>query len=146
VRKQRRVPFRTRDRDKERKERSSLQLKIRLKRSRWAGQIQGLLVNSRGTRNLTELTMQLGGEIARVAHDDHAPGRIPPQKPGDIGDRDANRLERPRRLVNQQARGLAKEDARELMGDRLDMPVAEIGLARANCRKNLPDEEAQVSA
>ena len=90
--------------------------------------------------------MPLGGEIAGIAHHDYAPGRIPPQKPGDIRDRDADRLERSRRLVHQQALSLAKEDALQLISDRLDMPAVKIGLARANGREHLADEETQVSA
>ena len=47
--------------------------------------VEGRILELFGTRDLAELTMQLRGEITRVAHRDHAPGRIPSQKPRNIG-------------------------------------------------------------
>lgn len=50
--------------------------------------------------DLPELAMKLRGEVARITSDDEATGRIVTQRPGDISDRNADRFQGSRRLID----------------------------------------------
>ena len=99
-----------------------------------------------GADDHPKLSMEFGGEVARIACHDHAACRIVAEQPSDIRNRDADRFERARRLVDQQAPALARVDPYQLMGDRIHMPVVKIGFAGRDGRKDLADEERQLSA
>ena len=90
--------------------------------------------------------MQFGGELVGVAHDDDAAGWIVAEQPGDIGDRDADRFQGARRLVDEEPRDLAGLHPHQLVDDGVDMPVPQIGCARQDGLEALPDEGAQVAA
>lgn len=63
------------------------------------------------------------------------------EQPCGIGDRDANRFERTRWLADQKAPALTGGDPRQLMDDRIDMPVMKIGFARRDSGEDLLDKE-----
>src|SRR5262249_2893450 len=79
-----------------------------------------------------------------IAHDDDASGGIMPEKPGNIGDRDANRFERPRWLIDDKSHHLTDADPPKFMDDCIDVPVCEIRCARQNSVERLLNEKAQL--
>ena len=63
--------------------------------------------------------MKLGGEVARIARHDHPARRVMAEKPRDISHRDADRFQRPRRLIDQQSLCLTGMHSHQLMCDGL---------------------------
>ena len=66
------------------------------------------------------------------------------QQPGYVSDRDADRFQRARRLVDQEPSVLAGMDSHQLMNDGVDVPVRKIRCAWQNGVEDLPDEVAQI--
>ena len=89
--------------------------------------------------------MQFGGELVGVAHHDDAAGRIVTEQPCHIGDRDADRFQGARRLVDEEPGDVARLHTHQLVDDGVDMPVRQVGCARQYGLEALPDEEAQVA-
>src|SRR6266849_6826774 len=58
-----------------------------------------------GADHHPKLSVEFGGEVARIACHDHAACRIVAEQPSDIRNRDADRFERARRLVDHQGAG-----------------------------------------
>jgi hypothetical protein len=88
-----------------------------------------------------ELAMKLGSKVPRIARHDDAACRIMSEKPSDVGNRDTHRLERARRLIDQELPGFPGVDPHQLMGDRLHMPVVRIDFTGINGGKNLSEED-----
>ena len=90
--------------------------------------------------------MKLAGELVGIAYDNNVLCRIATQQPRWVSDRDADRFQRTRWLVNQEPSVLTRIDSHQLVNDGVDVPVREIRCARQNGAEDLPDEVAQIGS
>ncbi len=97
-----------------------------------------------GAAHHPKLSVESGGEVARIACHDHAACRIVAEQPSDIRNRDADRFERARRLVDQQAP--ASRPSGPASTDGRSHPRASCEDTGRDGRKELADEERQLSA
>src|SRR5262249_9142884 len=83
--------------------------------------------------------------VGVTSHDDAA-GRIVTQQPGNIGNRDTDRFQRTRRLIDEEPGDLAAVHTHQPIDDGGDMPGWHVRRAWRYGVEALPDERAQVAA
>ena len=93
-----------------------------------------------------ELPMQLGCEVIGIADNDNAASRIVSQQPRNIGDRNRQGFQRARRLVDQETATAAALDFKQLMNDRLNVPVGKIRTTGENGIEGFVEEGEQVGS
>src|SRR3984957_10533430 len=86
------------------------------------------------------------GQIAGIGNANDAPRRVVSQDEGRKGDRRRYRLQRSRRHVDDQPRGLAATKPLELTGNRFEMPTWHEGLARRERSERLLDKSVEMLA
>src|ERR1700722_12668069 len=99
-----------------------------------------------GFRDRTEVVGMFLGQIAGIGNADDAPRRVVSQDEGRKGDRRRYRLQRSRRHVDDQPRGLAATKPLERTADRFEMPTWHEGLARREGGERLLDKSVEMLA
>ena len=103
---------------------------------------QGTIPSAR--HHAAEVCSMLQRQLIGIA-DRHDPlARIMAHHPGGIADRDADRFGRARRHIDDQPLALAPPDPHQLPGNRIDMPVRQIGCAGIERHEAARDEARQI--